>query len=94
MLQGNYATEKDTSLKLEANSGEPSAFLPQRNKVLVKQELLSKVKATSENVMDFAESHKTIGKTAIACIGTMQSMVDFSERQIPDLAKFIVSSNR
>jgi hypothetical protein len=38
----------------------------------------SKVKATSENVMDFADSHKTKGKTAIACIGTMQSMVDFS----------------
>jgi hypothetical protein len=78
MLQGNFATKKVSSLKLEANSVEPSAFLPQRNKVLVKQELLSKVKATSENVMDSADSHKTKGKTAIACIGTMQSMVDFS----------------
>jgi hypothetical protein len=28
--------------------------------------------------MDFADSHKTKGMTAIACIGTMQSMVDFS----------------
>jgi hypothetical protein len=28
--------------------------------------------------MDFADSHKTKGKTAIACIGTMHSMVDFS----------------
>jgi hypothetical protein len=36
MLQGNFATKKVTSLKLEANSVEPSAFLPQRNKVLVK----------------------------------------------------------
>jgi hypothetical protein len=35
MLQGNFATKKVTSLKLEANSVEPSAFLPQRNKVLV-----------------------------------------------------------
>jgi hypothetical protein len=57
---------------------EPSAFLPQRNKVIVKQELSSEVKATSENVMDFTNSHKTKGKTAIACIGTMQSMVNFS----------------
>jgi hypothetical protein len=73
-----FATEKVTSLKIEANSVGPSAFLPQRNKVLVKQELLSKVKATSENVMDFANSHKTKGKTAIAHIGTMQSMVDCS----------------
>jgi hypothetical protein len=78
MLQGNFVTEKVTSLELEANSVEPSAFLPQRNKVLVEQELLSEVKATSKNIMDFANSHKTKGKTAIACVGTMQAMVDFS----------------
>ena len=36
------------------------------------------MKATSENIMDFADSHKTKGKTAIACIGTMQNMTDFS----------------
>ncbi len=48
MLQENFATEKVTSLKIEANSVEPSAFLCHRNKVLVKQELSSKVKATSE----------------------------------------------
>jgi hypothetical protein len=36
LLQGNFATEKVTSLKIEANSVEPSAFLPQRNRVLVK----------------------------------------------------------
>ena len=79
MLQGNFATNKVTSLELEANSVELSAFLPQWNKVLVEQELSSEVlKAISENVMVFAESHKTKGKTAIARIGTMQSMVDFS----------------
>jgi hypothetical protein len=78
MLQGNFATKKVTSLKLEVNSVEPSPFPPQRNNVLVKQELLSEVKATSENVMDFSDSHKTKERTAIACIGTMQSMVDFS----------------
>ncbi len=78
MLQGIFATEKVTSLEIKANSVEPSAFLPQRKKVLVKRELLSKVKATSENAMDFSNSHKTKGKTAIARIGTMHSMVDFS----------------
>ncbi len=36
MLQGNFVTKKVTSLELEANLVEPSAFLPQRNKVLVK----------------------------------------------------------
>jgi hypothetical protein len=35
MLQGNFANKKVTSLKLEANSVEPSAFLSQRNKILV-----------------------------------------------------------
>jgi hypothetical protein len=78
MLQGNFATKKVTSLEIKADSVEPSAFLPQRNKVLVERELSSEVKATSENVMDFADSQKTKGKTAIACIGTMNSMVDFS----------------
>ncbi len=35
MHQGNFATKKVTSLKIEANLMEPSAFLPQRNEVLV-----------------------------------------------------------
>ncbi len=78
MLQGNFATKKVGSLELEANSVEQSAFLPQRNKVLVKPELSSEVKATTENIIDFANFHKTKGRTAIACVGTMQSMVDFS----------------
>jgi hypothetical protein len=39
MLQGNFMTKKVTSLKIKANSVEPSAFLPERKKVLVKQEL-------------------------------------------------------
>jgi hypothetical protein len=76
MLQGDFTTKKVTSLDFEAKLVEPSAFLPQRNNVLVKQELSSEVKATSENVMDFANSYKTKGKTAIACIGTIQRMVD------------------
>jgi hypothetical protein len=78
IFQANLATEKVTCLELKTNSVEPSAFLPERNKVLAEQELLSEVKATSENVIDFADSHKTKGKTAIACMGIMQSMVDFS----------------
>ncbi len=73
-----FATEKVTSLKINANLVEPSAFLPQRSKCLVKRELISEVKATSENAMDFAGSIKTNGKTAIARIGTMLSMVNFS----------------
>jgi hypothetical protein len=77
MLQGIFLTKKVTSVKLKANSVEPPAFLPQRNKVLVKQELSSEVKATTEDKMDFTDSHKTKGRTVIACIGTMQSMMNF-----------------
>jgi hypothetical protein len=36
ILQGDFSTKKVTSLKHEANSVEPFALLPQRNKVLVK----------------------------------------------------------
>ncbi len=61
MLQGIFATEKVTSLKIKANLVEPSAFLLQGNKCLAEQELTSEVKATSKNVMDFAGSHKTKG---------------------------------
>jgi hypothetical protein len=78
ILQGNFATEKVTSLELEANSVEPSVLLPQRNKCRIDQELINEMKATFENIMDFANSHKTKGKTAIALIGTMQNMTDFS----------------
>jgi hypothetical protein len=78
MLQGNFATEKVTSFEIKTNLTKTSAFFLQRNKCLVKRELTSEVKATSENVMDFADSHKTKGKTAIACIGAMLSIVDFS----------------
>jgi hypothetical protein len=78
ILQGNFATEKVTSLELEANSVEPSVFLPQKNKCLIDRKLINKVKATFKNIMDFADSHKTKGKTAITCIGSMQNMTDFS----------------
>jgi hypothetical protein len=78
ILQGNFSTEKVTSHKLEANSVEPSVFLPQRNKCLINRELINEMEATSKNIMDFADSHKTIGKTTIACIGTMQNMKDVS----------------
>jgi hypothetical protein len=36
------------------------------------------VKATLENIIDFTNSHKTKGKTAISCICMMTSMVNFS----------------
>ncbi len=84
ILEENFATEKVTSLELKANSIEPSAFLPQKNACLVEHEKNNKVKVTLENVVDlFSDSHKTKGKTAISCIGTMTSMTDFSTLSSP-----------
>ena len=68
ILQGNFATEKVTSLELKANSIEPSVFLPQRNKCLIDRKLINEMKSTSKNIMDFADSHKMKGKTAITRI--------------------------
>jgi hypothetical protein len=77
MPQGNFATEKVTSLELEANLIEPSPFLPQKYASLVECKRINEVKATTENVMDFSDSHKMKGMTATACIGMMTSMTDF-----------------
>jgi hypothetical protein len=45
--------------------------------------------------MDFIDSHKTKGKTAIACIGTMQNMTDFSSLCInTDTIITAISSNK
>jgi hypothetical protein len=56
MLQGNFATEKVTSLVHEKEKVEPSAFRPQRNKCLVDRESTTENQATNENVMDIIDS--------------------------------------
>jgi hypothetical protein len=78
MLQGNFATEKVTSLKHETKKVEPSAFLSQRNKCLINRESTTKNRATNENVMDIIDSQKSTRKTAIARIGTMANITNFS----------------
>ncbi len=77
MLQGSFGTEKVTSLELEANSIKPPAFLPQKNASLVERERNNEVKATTENVMNVSDSHKTKGETTIARIGMMTSIANF-----------------
>jgi hypothetical protein len=78
MLQGNFATEKVTSLEHETEKIEPSVFLPQKNKSLVDRESTTENRATNENIMDIIDSHKSTRKTAIARIGTMIDITDFS----------------
>jgi hypothetical protein len=57
---------------------EPSAFLPQKNKSLVNRESTNEDRTTNENIMDIINSQKSTRKTAIARIGTMGSIIDFS----------------
>ena len=78
MLQGNFATEKVTSLKHETEKVKPTAFLLQKNKSLVDRESTTKHWATNENIMDIIDSQKSTCKTAIARIGTMVDITDFS----------------
>jgi hypothetical protein len=59
MLQGNFATEKVTSLEHETKKVEPSAFLPQRNKCLIDCESTTENRATNKNVMDIIDSQKS-----------------------------------
>jgi hypothetical protein len=78
MLQGNFATKKVTSLEHETEKVEPSAFLPQKNKCLIDREVTTENRATNENIMDIIDSQKSTRKTAIARIGTMTDITDFS----------------
>ena len=71
------ATEKVTSLKLKANSVEPSIFLPQGNKCLINRKLTNEMTAILKDVIDCGDPHKTKVK-AITHIGSMLNMNDFS----------------
>ena len=62
MLQGNFATEKVTSLEHETEKVEPSAFLPQKNKGLVDRESTTENRATNENVMDIIDSQSPLAR--------------------------------
>jgi hypothetical protein len=55
MLQGISVS------KNEAHLIEQSAFLPQKNACLIEHKRDTRVKATSENIMDSTNSHKTKG---------------------------------
>jgi hypothetical protein len=78
MLQGNFALEGATSLANEANSVDPSAFLPQRNQCLITQEKNKDLTSKTESSHDVLDSHKTKTSTAISRIGTMVDMSDFT----------------
>jgi hypothetical protein len=78
MLSGNLATDGVTTLNNEANSINPSAFLPQRNVCIVKKMHMHDMITNTEKSMDVINAHKSKAKTSIARIGTMVSIVNFS----------------
>ncbi len=77
MLSGNFATDRVTTLNNEANSIDPSAFLPQRNTCIIEQMRIRDMLTNTKKSMDVLDAHKSKSKTSITQIGTMVSIVDF-----------------
>ena len=78
MLNGTFATDKVTSLNKEANSINPSAFLPTRNTYMVNQKCLKDMISKTQSSMDILDAHKSKAKTSIAQVGTIVLVVDYS----------------
>ena len=78
MLLGNFATRGITSSNNEANSVDPSAFLPQRNLAMIEAVRSADSKHRAETGMDVIDSHKSKVSTAITRIGEMKSMRDIT----------------
>jgi hypothetical protein len=78
MLSGNFATNRVTTLNNEANSINPSVFLPQKNARMAKQKRMRDMIADREKSVDVLNAHKSKAKTPIAQIGAMVSVVGFS----------------
>lgn len=78
LLAGNFATEQLTSFYNEANSVDPSIFLPQTNvtQLAVIQE--TELKLRNEVMMEVSDTQRTKPKTAIARIGSLSSIEAFS----------------
>lgn len=78
LLSGNFATEQLTSFYNEANSVDPSVFLPQTNLVQLAAIQETELKMRNEVMMEVADTQRTKPKTAIARIGSLTSMEAFS----------------
>ena len=66
LLQGNFATDRVTTLNNKDDSINISAFLPQRNACMAKQECLKDMISKTKNSMDDLDAHKSKAKTSIA----------------------------
>lgn len=78
LLSGNLATEQLTSFFNEANSVDPSVFLPQTNAVQLAAIQETELRLRNEVMMEVSDVQRTKPKTAIARIGSLSSMEAFS----------------
>ena len=82
LLQGNFATDRVSTPNNEADFINISAFLPQQNTCMVKQERLKGMISKTKNSMDVLDAHKSKAKTSIAQIGSMSSVINFTSLSI------------
>jgi hypothetical protein len=78
LLLGNLATNGVTNGNNDANAVDPSAFLPQRNLSLVKEQRSKDQNSCTKVGMDVLDSHKTKTATGIICIGSITNMRDIT----------------
>ena len=76
LLLGNLATNRVTNFHNKANAVDASAFLPQRNLLLVEEQRSKDLNSRNELGMDVLDSHKTKTSTGIAHIGSITNMRD------------------
>ena len=78
LIAGNFAREPiSSSFWNEANSIDPSLYMPQRNMSKIESIKNSELTHSSELMMDVPDAQKTRQKTAMARIGVLNSVDDF-----------------
>jgi hypothetical protein len=78
LLSGNLATNQLASFFNEANSVDPSVFLPQTNAVQLAAIQDTELRLRNEVMMEVSDAQRTKPKTAIARIGSLSSIEAFS----------------
>ena len=78
LLLGNLATSRVTKAHNEANAVDPSAFLPQRNLLLIEEQRSKDLHCCNKLGMDVQDLHKTKISTGIARICSLTKMRDIT----------------
>ena len=78
LLLGDLETNGITNVHNEAKAVDPSAFLPQRNLLLVEEQQSKDLNSCNKLGMDVLDSHKTKTSTGITRIGSIKNMRDIT----------------